>query len=67
MADDAESVISTLEVITAKGSGGNQASEQAPSAPLSGADEIRKYKALLDDGIISQEEFEAKKHQLLGL
>lgn len=33
----------------------------------SDADEIRKYKALLDEGIISQEEFEAKKKQLLGL
>jgi hypothetical protein len=31
------------------------------------ADEIRKYKALADDGIISIEEFEAKKKQLLGL
>lgn len=30
-------------------------------------DEIRKYKALFDDGIITQEEFEAKKKQLLGI
>lgn len=29
------------------------------------ADEIRKYKSLLDDGIISQEEFEKKKKELL--
>ncbi len=34
---------------------------------LSEADEIRKYKKLLDEGIITQEEFEAKKKQLLGL
>lgn len=33
----------------------------------SAADEIRKYKSLLDDGIITQEEFEAKKKQLLNL
>lgn len=33
----------------------------------SSADEIRKYKELLNDGIITQEEFEAKKEQLLGL
>lgn len=33
----------------------------------SGADEIRKYKQLLDDGIITQEEFDAKKKQILGL
>lgn len=34
---------------------------------LSGADEIKKLKELLDSGIITQEEFEAKKKQLLGL
>ena len=37
------------------------------SAVISNADEIRKYKALLDDEIITQEEFDAKKKQLLGL
>ncbi len=31
------------------------------------ADELKKYKALLDDGAISEEEYEAKKKQLLGL
>lgn len=30
-------------------------------------DEIREYKALLDDGIITEEEFDAKKKQLLDL
>ena len=30
-------------------------------------DDILKLKSLLDSGIISQEEFEAKKKQLLGL
>lgn len=35
--------------------------------PQSNADEIRKYKQLLDDGVITQEEFDAKKKQLLGL
>lgn len=35
----------------------------APSA----ADEIRKYKQLLDDGIITQDEFDAAKAKLLGL
>ncbi len=34
---------------------------------VSNADEIKKYKELLDDGIISQEEFDAKKKQLLGI
>ena len=33
----------------------------------SDADELKKFKELLDSGIISQEEFDAKKKQLLGL
>lgn len=36
----------------------------APATP-SGADRIRQLKALLDDGLISAEEFEAKRQQLL--
>lgn len=35
--------------------------------PQSNADELKKYKDLLDNGVITQEEFEAKKKQLLGL
>lgn len=34
---------------------------------ISKASAIKEYKSLLDAGIISQEEFEAKKKQLLGL
>lgn len=34
---------------------------------LSSADEIKKYKDLLDSGVITQEEFDEKKKQLLGL
>ena len=30
-------------------------------------EELRKYKKLLDDGIITQKEFEQKKKQILGL
>ena len=35
--------------------------------PQSNADELKKYKDLLDSGIITQEEFDAKKEQLLRL
>ncbi len=35
--------------------------------PQSNADELKKYKDLLDNAIITQEEFDAKKKQLLGL
>lgn len=34
---------------------------------VSAADELKKFKELLDTGIITQEEFDAKKKQLLGL
>lgn len=34
---------------------------------VSQADELGKYKDLLDKGVITQEEFDAKKKQLLGL
>ena len=44
----------------------------APAATIvvnnnSAADELKKFKELLDLGIITQEEFEAKKKELLGL
>ncbi|MCH4170569.1 MAG: SHOCT domain-containing protein [Lactobacillus sp.] len=45
----------------------NDASENPVKTPDDAFDEIRKYKALLDDDIISQEEFDAKKKELLGL
>ncbi len=38
------------------------------SVPInSSADEIKKYKELFDQGVITEEEYEAKKKQLLGL
>ena len=36
-------------------------------APDSVSDELKKLKDLLDSGIITQEEFDTKKKQLLGL
>jgi hypothetical protein len=35
--------------------------------PADAIKEIKKYKALMEDGVISQQEFEAKKKQLLGI
>ncbi|EOH85503.1 SHOCT domain-containing protein [Enterococcus casseliflavus] len=40
---------------------------QEPTSNGSNADELRKFKGLLDDGIISQAEFDEKKKELLGL
>ena len=40
---------------------------QSSNTNISSADELKKYKDLLDQGIITQEEFDTKKKQLLGL
>lgn len=49
----------------------NKSTSQADPGPsgtvVSVVDEIRGLKALLDDGILTQDEFEAKKKQLLGI
>lgn len=41
--------------------------ESASASTQSVSDELRSLKALLDDGILTQEEFNAKKKQLLNL
>ena len=43
------------------------ASAAKSEIPQSNADELKKYKELLDSGVITQEEFDAKKKQLLEL
>ncbi len=48
-------------------SSGTSASSSLPSAGVSAAEELKKYKELLDDGIITEDEFTAKKEQLLKL
>lgn len=40
---------------------------QKMEAPKSTAEELKEYKELFDSGVITQEEFDAKKKQLLGL
>ena len=44
-------------------------SSPKPSLPVaqSVAEELKTYKELMDSGVITQEEFDAKKKQLLGL
>lgn len=49
--------------------GGSSQTENGSQQPSqqSAADEIRKLAELRDQGIITEEEFEAKKKQILGL
>ena len=69
----ASSVPSIVELINqARGSAGeaetsSAASTQAAASPTSAADEIEKLANLLERGVLTQEEFDAKKKELLGL
>lgn len=49
------------------GFGGAQGAFTASAPPADAIEEIKKYKGLMEDGTISQQEFEAKKRQLLGI
>lgn len=51
--------------ITSKLNSSEVASSTTPTGSV--ANEIREFKKLFDDGIITQEEFDAKKKQLLGI
>lgn len=64
------SAIKNLNELTAKLSritADNMTYPSQPESSSSSADELRKFKGLLDDGIITQEEFDAKKKEILGL
>ncbi len=67
LAENAETVMSMLQVITSANASASTSKQQANTSTSSTADEIRKYKELLDDGIITKEEFDQKKQQLLNI
>ena len=61
----AENLISVLDRICR--SAEPTVSYVQPQINISAADEIKKFKELLDAGIITEDEFNAKKKQLLGI
>lgn len=61
--DSANKIISLLDYMSSQ----NNSVLSNSNNTTSSADEILKFKKLLDDGIISDDEFNAKKKQLLGL
>lgn len=65
--DDVHKAVSDL--LVARQSDKKPAAQPQPAAaaPGSTTEELKKYKELLDTGVITQEEFDAKKKQLLGL
>ena len=64
---EARQFIGMLDTITHKDDGSINKVDGNEKKVVSVADEIRKFKELLDEGIITQEEFDAKKKQLLNL
>ena len=62
-----------LYILSACGLSAGRLPETAPAGPVTqpggigSADELMRYKELLDRGVLTQEEYEAKKRQLLGL
>lgn len=46
---------------------GNAPQQGVAPQQVDAAEELQKYKQLLDNGVITQEEFDAKKKQLLGI
>lgn len=64
--NNAQICLSELEIISDKNKYAMQQVD-VQTAEISPADEILKYKKLYDEGIITQEEFDAKKKQLLNL
>lgn len=57
---EAQKILSWLNIMTEN----NNSTETIPNVSV--ADEIKKFKDLLDMGAITQEEFDKKKTELLG-
>ena len=60
-------VLAIVNAIKEEKSLNNEAEEKKANLDsyISKADALKKYKELLDDGVITQEEFEVKKQQIL--
>ena len=66
--ENAQAIVSMLQLICCQCDVQKETKVSTPpSKEVSSADEIRKFKALMDEGIITEEEFNAKKMQLLGI
>lgn len=59
--------IATGRLTPADGSGYAETDEVKSAAVLSSTDTLAKYKELLDAGVLTQEEFDRKKKELLNL
>ena len=67
-ANQAQECLALFEIMINDAKGEETKSEKSETiSNITAADEIRKFKELLDEGVITQDEFDAKKKQLLGL
>lgn len=65
---DAIKLMGMLNAIAMQNTSSNsKPDEKAPEVSLSAADELAKYKKLLDDGAISEEEYSTVKRKLLNI
>lgn len=64
ISESAQECLSTFQLICDKQKEGNKENDYLAPSPM---DDIREFKKLLDEGIITQEDFDAKKKELLGL
>ena len=64
--DQEDSAIMLRDYVMSGGASNEEKTNRGNGEIVSVADEIRKFKELLDMGAISQSEFDAKKKQLLG-
>lgn len=72
--EEIEKLVTALKTVAfpdaaeqAVGFGGAQGTFTASAPPADAIEEIKKYKVLMEEGVISQQEFDAKKRQLLGI
>lgn len=65
--ETAKLLMGQLDLMIKKPSEEMESQKEIDVHTISNADEIRKYKELLDEGIITQEEFMSKKEQLLKI
>ncbi len=61
--ENQQEIFSTISELLIK----RQSQSTETNNNVSNADELQKYKILLDNGVITQEEFDAKKKQILNL
>ena len=62
-----EAVYETITQLLIERQNKNNSGTSSAGVGMHSTDELKKYKELLDSGVITQEEFDAKKKQLLGL